>query len=69
MICLVQIDREAQTGVADFGDAVYGFKFHAYAYGAARPSQFPVYGLTRDGRSVVNPTRGGLIEAAVRRAY
>jgi hypothetical protein len=69
MVCLVQFDQDAMAGVADFGDAVYGFKVRAYSYGAPRPSVFDVYGLSRDGRSVVNPSRASAIQLAVRRAW
>jgi hypothetical protein len=68
MICLIQLDQENLCGVADFGDRVYDFKVEALYYGSPRPSQFHV-SLFRDGRNVVNPTRGGLVADAVRKAW
>lgn len=69
MICLVQLDQPNRKGVADFGDRVYEFEFHAYSYGALHPSNFTVHNMTRDGKRAQNPERGAVIQKAIARAW
>ena len=68
MICLIQLNQDALSGTADFGDRSYEFEVTPYYYGGLRASRFCVR-LFRDGRNVVNPSRCGLVEDAVRKAW
>lgn len=61
----VSIDRGSFSGMAIFEDGA------EYEFSARRRMGFgfAVCNLIRDGRKVVNPTRGGLIEDAIIARY
>jgi hypothetical protein len=63
---LIQFDKATEAGIALFGDGrVYEFKARGYYYGGTKV-RWSVHSLRREGNVATNPSRGAMIEKALR---